>query len=776
MHNTTWTRNNWLFGRRTAVIIFVLLLSTYAGIAFADGGPHGGYTPTTDACAGCHRAHTAPAANLLPDAAPNLCFTCHGSTGNGADTNVVDGIFLDRDIVTELPAEGVENRGLKGGGFENALMDTDVLTTTTAVLISSTSNHIADGSLGTAWGNGTTGSGPGVIDFSLSCVSCHDPHGNGNYRILRTLPTDSGAGTAVTIPDEADKNYTVSAPDNDYITEDYEALGDSLASWCSQCHTRYPAPGGSGHTDSGDPIFTYRHSTTSVSCVRCHVAHGTSATMSGYAGIVAWPDEATLPDGNGRSSLLRLDGRGVCYYCHFDEEGNFGGACDACHSYPPASDSHLTHFAPNPIGPQIPSGQCTDCHPFSGGTHMNGEASFADGNPLVTTAVCDDCHSPGGDYNGTQMAKDNWASGVYTAGTLTSANEQWCAGCHDKSPSIIQGILAPNVIGDEDAGTRYGLGYGYYKTGHGLSPTEFYPASGTAGAGIGCLDCHSSERGHIDGLARTYTPDSDYLTYAPASANYQNGYRLKDVPAGYGGQYPLHIPRTGNVFPPGFREDWEFALCFTCHDRDALLGDVADPGTTTNFKDLPLSGGGWNSHDVHTDGRNGPWGPETPQYDSDFDGVADSRISCPACHNVHGSSVPAMFRRGELVNATTSVTDVIPFLDFQYVPVCVGDDCSTLADSTGGAGTRFYTSGPGTIERNGVCNMCHNEYWFDGSGDGSDHTGYRRIPVLVAAPEIAWVDGQIGSSMLWVRFSDGVYSEPGWSFDNYPPSRRYCCK
>ena len=34
-------------------------------IAKANGGPHGDYTTTTDACAGCHRAHTAPAAKLL---------------------------------------------------------------------------------------------------------------------------------------------------------------------------------------------------------------------------------------------------------------------------------------------------------------------------------------------------------------------------------------------------------------------------------------------------------------------------------------------------------------------------------------------------------------------------------------------------------------------------------------------------------------------------------------------------------------------------------------
>lgn len=737
-------------------LAFVLVVAVSA-----DNGPHGGYSATTDACAGCHRTHTAPAARLLLAASPDLCFTCHGTTGTGADTNVMDGVYLERDGIVETPVEGAPNHGLKGGGFQQALMDTDVLTTTTAVLIPTTSSHIFDGSAGTAWGNGTIGSGPGAIGFGLSCVSCHDPHGSDAYRILRPIPTDSGAATTVTVTDETDKTYTVNDTDNFYISQNYGVQGSELAAWCSQCHTRYLASSGSGHTDSGDPIFTFRHSTINVSCVSCHVAHGSSATAVGYAGAVPWPDGSTIPNEDARSSLLRLDNRGVCYFCHFDADGNFGGACNACHGQPPATGSHTTHFNTSPIGPQITPGQCDDCHVFSGATHMNGQPTFADGNPLATTTVCDVCHSPGGAYNGTQAAKANWMSGVYAAGALEPGNELWCAGCHDESPAVIQSVLAPNVIGDEDAATRYGTGYGYYKTGHGLSSANLYPATGAYGAGLGCLDCHDSQMTHVDGIARTYAPDSDYLTYDPESANYQTGYRLKNVSTGYGGTYPMHIPRTGNVYPPGFREDWEFALCFQCHDSTGLLGPIGDPNTTTNFRDEQTSGSSWNSHDLHTDGRNGPWGPETPQYDSNFDGTADSRLSCPACHNVHGSPSPAMFRHGELAAPTSSVLNMIPFMDLQYVPLCVGNDCSTLAESTGGGGTRFYTPGAATIERNGVCNMCHNEYWFDGDNDGSSNTGYRRTPIILAFPKIAWVDGQVGSNTLLVRFTEGVYGNVG---------------
>lgn len=52
----------------TGLVALVLLLVP-AATALADNGPHGGYTKTTDACAGCHRAHTAKGAMLL--AAPD---------------------------------------------------------------------------------------------------------------------------------------------------------------------------------------------------------------------------------------------------------------------------------------------------------------------------------------------------------------------------------------------------------------------------------------------------------------------------------------------------------------------------------------------------------------------------------------------------------------------------------------------------------------------------------------------------------------------------------
>jgi len=102
----------------TLALIIALLVAS-SGSVTADNGPHtGDFSTTTDACAGRHRAHRGQGEKLLKGFSQlNLCFSCHGSVATDADTNVEDGIYLERDPVTESLAEGTVNRGLRGGGF-----------------------------------------------------------------------------------------------------------------------------------------------------------------------------------------------------------------------------------------------------------------------------------------------------------------------------------------------------------------------------------------------------------------------------------------------------------------------------------------------------------------------------------------------------------------------------------------------------------------------------------------------------------------------------------
>jgi len=156
-----------------------------AAPAFADNGVHysSSNNMTVDRCAGCHRAHTAQASYLLKSATQTeLCYTCHD--GTQATTDVKDGSLVN--VATQ--AKGL---ALRGGGFSTARIDSagGVQSTGTIGVLaaasaqSTTSQHNVDAP-GTIWGGGATGTGSTT---TLECGSCHDPHGNGNYRILRPI-------------------------------------------------------------------------------------------------------------------------------------------------------------------------------------------------------------------------------------------------------------------------------------------------------------------------------------------------------------------------------------------------------------------------------------------------------------------------------------------------------------------------------------------------------------------------------------------------------------
>ena len=381
--------------RRTAILIGVVagvamafaVLGGGAGTASADGGPHvveAGATP--DKCAACHRIHTGQNEYLLKEAGTveDFCYSCHGNGGPGSDLAAQEGTFYG-GTTPGAPYGGKTastTLGLRAGGFEWARINTTDPTgpyqggpTPTPVASigvlatpeAGNSRHTLE-TLTTLWGNGavgTVGAGP---SYTLECTSCHDPHGNGNYRILRTIPTGSG-GAGYTIPDTYPKTYTTANYFNMYfganpanpMTEPPGAVpGVSIlydtSNWCAQCHTRYLAESGTNNplstnpkpnsegsrVDSGDTIYTFRHTSLGYgfssyggspgfkynnrACITCHAVHGSNASMPGgatgttYSSTVPWPDDAGVsiinPTDPQRASMLKMDNRGMCRTCH----------------------------------------------------------------------------------------------------------------------------------------------------------------------------------------------------------------------------------------------------------------------------------------------------------------------------------------------------------------------------------------------------------------------------------------------------------------------------
>ena len=316
------------------------------------------------ACAGCHRVHTAKGTGfLLKDPQPMLCLNCH------------DGTISHLDVKT---GTDTSNAGaLRGGGFVTAKIGasaaTKTLSPTGSRVIANipvgapgavTSSHQIDGTTtGTMWGNGTSGVGQTAV--TLECGACHDPHGNGNYRLLKPNPDGSnyiitpGSGvgvlpvvkpimsatTTVNIPDqsvaqkaaggyETTDYWNVQAPGTPLTADEVTANGvkagtvtdgflGGIAAWCTTCHTRYLSPSGGAGINTGDPVFTYKHrsdaqANNKPNCIQCHVAHGTNATTSGYAALVTEPTDGTTKASGSyqNSDLLRVNDRGTCIMCH----------------------------------------------------------------------------------------------------------------------------------------------------------------------------------------------------------------------------------------------------------------------------------------------------------------------------------------------------------------------------------------------------------------------------------------------------------------------------
>ena len=380
--------------------------------------------------------------------------------------------------------------------------------------------------------------------------------------------------------------------------------------------------------------------------------------------------------------------------------------------------NHATHFVSDK-GPRFPLNEsgCYICHAdahdqcgeggpfFRSGADTNGDEKYN----LSETDVCDDCHSPGGSFNGVGDldlwntdslafgAKLNWQmGGVYdeTGSTLKLGKQNWCAGCHDNDPAYSRsqyqepgpGSYASNVMGDN-------VTYGYNASGHGRSDIG-EPCGGTAGG------CHDLTAEHIK---------HDGRTYQASIGNYMAGYRLNADMA-----VPRYAPDTG---------DDAFGLCFNCHESADVFG------TVTNFRD---DNENEFYHDYHL--REPITG--SPYWDSDVDGVVDSLASCTTCHNVHGSPMdldpdpeiddfypnPVMIRHGELIGhpkgfdfhwydaaywdpdkqwtslfESSMSGEMLVSDDLAYNGVCDSEGCHT-----GAAGYSRAVAGTGTIVINDI--------------------------------------------------------------------------
>ncbi len=394
--------------KKTTILLLIatavaLMVTVTPGVAMANFAIHGNYVMDTEACAGCHRAHTAVSsitwtnsdtvpqqknALLISTASETyqLCYVCHDSAGQGADTDVQSGVYRGT-------LYGTPNATLNGGGFDSVGG------------VAVTSKHIETGASWAAYGGGNygvpigsvlaTGNAVGQVGtgnlIKMGCDTCHDPHGSSNYRILKDNVngvTVGGYSGDENTPDPNPNPFVISAevgypiggfrlhqPYTTYkpnFTTAQYAKGPGndptkgMSAWCSGCHTAYltqDSVGGTVYNANDRYGLTTRHrhpinvalsnfkpvsralviggtntlpldhdaseaggitnqSSDWIECLTCHAAHGSSAVMTGFANVV---DSTNPQKDTGGGGVAPTDHSALLRL-------NNRGVCEVCHN------------------------------------------------------------------------------------------------------------------------------------------------------------------------------------------------------------------------------------------------------------------------------------------------------------------------------------------------------------------------------------------------------------------------------------------------------------
>lgn len=267
---------------RMLLLAAIAVLIAAPAMAFHDGGV--GY------CQGCHTMHnsqrnaamnfnatgtgvgTAPGTGytdllLLPNAT-DTCLRCHG--GNTASYNVFE----------SNPTGASLQEYYSAGNFVFLLEDNinDGRGGSTSPISGSESGHnLRSGIKGSNWESGLNANlyPPGgqteLANNNIECSSCHDPHGQGSFRILyQQGQSVDVAGDTVTFAG------TIDADEISYnsieTTTNHNAYRAGYSEWCSTCHGDFHAASGSlihpsGELMSADIVANYNQYRGVQDCV-----------------------------------------------------------------------------------------------------------------------------------------------------------------------------------------------------------------------------------------------------------------------------------------------------------------------------------------------------------------------------------------------------------------------------------------------------------------------------------------------------------------------------
>lgn len=345
--------------------------------------------------------------------------------------------------------------------------------------------YVTDGS-NTWFSTGSYGSGSSVVCLGANAIPGATLSINVTLNasadtktVAVTLQTDSNS--AASLPKGPSTALTCSAPVGPPTT-----LAD-----CAGCHNYPPVDAVSRDAATGNFIGDHdKHST--YTCATCHItpatetatdfAHRTGQLNMDSGNIGVGSDNGTYSKGATFAQNNTPTG-GTCSLvdCHNNavtpQWGIGTTACDTCHTLPPATNAHLTHYTAKGWATGATT-NCTACHP----DNTAGHSDVTDASVVVTAGLSyagagGSCSAPGGLGCHNDYATPNWSGGTAT-----------CASCHA-------------VGGGKAADPTSGL--------HDETPTVSAVIHNPANANFAsCETCHSAtpSSAHWDGTLQTTAP------------------------------------------------------------------------------------------------------------------------------------------------------------------------------------------------------------------------------------------------------------------------------
>lgn len=338
-----------------AILVVHLCGSSPAAAGVHDGG--------VGACSYCHVMHETGVnppggggggigrALLRDGPASDICLSCHADAYGavmGADALAPhpergpgNFVFLTEDNIND-GADGVMNPIQGDAAGHNIHAPAHGLSTDGTRVVSPGGNYPS---------------------ATMRCTSCHDPHGNGNYRFLRGPGAAQGGGGSFPYdaPDATGLDLEVGGSESNSLHVAYRA---GVSNWCGNCHAAYLSDHNSGISAFEHPVDA---TLDSEILLQYEIYNGTLDPAGGVAtaaflAAVPFEDAAmttTAMAGPGAGSRLN------CLTCH-----------RAHASSAPASgrwDFNVTTLGedgvvsgsyplPNPYGDPAQTGLCYKCH------------------------------------------------------------------------------------------------------------------------------------------------------------------------------------------------------------------------------------------------------------------------------------------------------------------------------------------------------------------------------------------------------------------------------